>query len=36
MNSFFFYGGVFALAIALLPIEALGSPPAWSASTLLS
>jgi len=28
--SFFFYGGLFALGLALLPIEAMGSPPAWS------
>jgi len=28
--SFFVYGGIFALALALLPVEALGSPPAWS------
>ena len=27
--SFFFYGGLFALAMALLPVEAFGSPPAW-------
>jgi len=28
--SFFFYGGLFALALALLPVEAFGAPPAWS------
>lgn len=28
--SFFVYGSLVALGLALLPIEALGSPPAWS------
>jgi drug/metabolite transporter (DMT)-like permease len=28
--SFFVYGGAVALGLALLPVEALGSPPAWS------
>ena len=28
--AFFVYGGLFALGLALLPIEVMGSPPAWS------
>ena len=27
--SFFFYGGLFALVLALLPVEAFGAPPTW-------
>ncbi|MDX1576292.1 MAG: EamA family transporter, partial [Kiloniellales bacterium] len=28
--SFFVYGGLVALGLALLPVEAFGSPPSWS------
>jgi drug/metabolite transporter (DMT)-like permease len=29
MFSFFLYGSIFAIAMALLPLEAVGSPPSW-------
>jgi drug/metabolite transporter (DMT)-like permease len=33
--SFFVYGGLLALLLALLPVEAFGAPPAWSELTAL-